>query len=198
MFPVLLPGDTVQFELWPQDVRIGDILVFFARGGVQVHRVIRMAHRSDAMYVTKGDNAAYFDDSVQGSGVLGKVVSLREGSGRIVDLRTQSPWRIYWTVQISELLADIRRLCHSAWVRMSRSLHIVLPAYPFYKVGEFLSVPARLVLCLLLPTPLRQRGIAHFAREFGQTLSFSSSLKKVYLTPRREGVAGSASGRDAR
>jgi hypothetical protein len=195
MVPVLLPGDTVQFELWPETACIGDILIFFACGDGRIHRVISVVHWSDATYVTKGDNAPCFDIPVHRSSLLGKVVSLRDGNGLMVDLRVQSPWRVYRTVQFSKLLAHIGRLCHNVWRRMSRSLHIALPEYPFYKLGEFLSVPVRLALCMLAPTPLWKRSFGHFARALRKSLSSGSPLEEVCFTLRQEEMAGRASRR---
>ena len=40
MLPMLHPGDTVVFEVWPEEVCVGDLLVFLGHESVKVHRVI--------------------------------------------------------------------------------------------------------------------------------------------------------------
>ncbi len=71
----------------PQDVRVGDIILYRSGKRVIAHRVIGIEKRNDSAshFILREDTWGTLDDPVEAHQVLGKVVSV-ERAGRSIDL----------------------------------------------------------------------------------------------------------------
>lgn len=81
MAPLIKEGDTICVKLFPEDVKIGDIITFKCLGSLCVHRIVlRKREKEGIGYITKGDFSLDFDNEAKGiylNDIIGKVVSVK-------------------------------------------------------------------------------------------------------------------------
>jgi signal peptidase I len=86
MYPILRNGTRVEIQPVAYDeLRIGDLVVFYDGRGIVCHRLIRKANR---LCYLKGDTNLWGDPPVIWSQVLGRVTRLIDGQFRIRALDT--------------------------------------------------------------------------------------------------------------
>jgi signal peptidase I len=88
MNPTIREGEAITVApVRPGEIRRGDIVLFDARRGVTVHRVVRVRRdpENGLVFLTRGDAAATADEPVGGDALLGRVVAV-ERRGRTVNL----------------------------------------------------------------------------------------------------------------
>ncbi len=84
MTPHISEGDMLLVRHSLHPIRLGDIIVFKAAGGLVAHRVVFIRrHDSENIYRTKGDNSCSFDAPVRQSSVLGRVVRIQKDNKSI-------------------------------------------------------------------------------------------------------------------
>ena len=107
MRPLVFAGSTVYVEsVQPEDVRVGDLVVFAYEGKLVAHRVIGLNLRyGERSFTTKGDFLPFPDAEVEGKEIVGRVVAIKKGT-RIVRL-DRGCWRV-----INRVVA-----CLSPWSR---------------------------------------------------------------------------------
>jgi ATP-binding cassette subfamily B protein len=77
MFPLLRPGDTgVVRKCTIDDLKSGDIVVFYQQTNLVAHRFIRL---NDELIVCKGDKNRYADEPVKREAIVGKLVHYKRG-----------------------------------------------------------------------------------------------------------------------
>ncbi len=89
MYPVIQDGQTIRVvPVLADRVRVGDIL--FCRSGSDravVHRLLKRVRKDgEVLLLTKGDAAASADPLLEPAQVLGRVVAVEAGDGRVVRL----------------------------------------------------------------------------------------------------------------
>jgi signal peptidase I len=89
MAPLLQPGDSVLVAaVAPALIERGDLILFRRTGEVVTHRVVA---KSCTGWRTKGDNRRHLDPAVGSQEILGRVVAIERGAGKI-DLQ-KGRWR---------------------------------------------------------------------------------------------------------
>ncbi|WFO76330.1 signal peptidase I [Desulfurococcaceae archaeon MEX13E-LK6-19] len=102
MFPLLREGDIVFIKkVSPEDIHVGDVIVYEYRGKYIIHRVIKVIHQNGkTYYVTKGDNNfvidPYYEPGVPYDKVKGKVVEI--GDNTVLKI----PYIGYYTLWINK------------------------------------------------------------------------------------------------
>jgi signal peptidase I len=107
MWPTLPPGCLVEIErVSPEDVRVGDTVIWPRDGDLVAHRVVHRTHGGDGvLLVTKGDNASAPDQVLRPWMVIGRVVGtcgqdgLVPSRGRGEDRRAAAFWVWRWRVR---------------------------------------------------------------------------------------------------
>jgi hypothetical protein len=98
MHPTIRHGDVLVMEPLRAPGRIGDILLYIARGRPVAHRMIAFVHNNgSASMIMKGDSAAQPDLPVQPRQVVGRV-ALIERRGRRVNpygARSRAAFRLH-------------------------------------------------------------------------------------------------------
>ena len=87
MYPTIRENEAITVEpVKPQDVKLGDIILYRSDDNVVAHRVMRIEKdRSDALrFILREDTWGTLDAPVQAEQILGKVVSV-ERAGRNID-----------------------------------------------------------------------------------------------------------------
>lgn len=107
MRPAIRNNDVLQVEpVRAEELRAGEIVLFAARsGGFRAHR-LQLADGEKDMYVTKGDANPFADAPIQGSQILGRVVSRQNGE----KIAARSGLRVQWACFSSEFRNKIPRL----------------------------------------------------------------------------------------
>ena len=84
MMPLVKKGDEVIFKhAEPNDIKIGDIIVFKKEDRLIVHRVIRKYYDGDSiLFLQKGDNSTNAE-VISGESIIGKVFAIRKGGKNI-------------------------------------------------------------------------------------------------------------------
>jgi len=81
MFPLIKIGDSIYVSLFPEKVKLGDIVVFNNSGNLYVHRIVsRKKSRAEISYITKGDFSLNFDNKARGlylEDIIGKVIVVK-------------------------------------------------------------------------------------------------------------------------
>ena len=117
MAPLIRSGDAVVVErVGACNLKPGDLILFVNRLGSPVlHRVLRIARDATggALLRTKGDAQGMFDEPVEPSAVLGRVVRIERSGhgllGRSIDLDSP-PWR-----RVGPLLARVHVGVNRLW-----------------------------------------------------------------------------------
>jgi ATP-binding cassette subfamily B protein len=80
MYPTLRAGDKGIVEKWsPDDLKIGDIVVFKANKKLVAHRLIGINYREGIrIFITKGDKNSYNDEPFSGAALIGKITSIQQ------------------------------------------------------------------------------------------------------------------------
>jgi signal peptidase I len=91
MVPAVHPGDLLFIQpVSPEEVSLGDIVVYAREQALIVHRVVQRSNGSSEPYfITRGDRMLRNDPQVAASELLGRVVSVERGHCR-VNLQTHS------------------------------------------------------------------------------------------------------------
>jgi signal peptidase I len=87
MYPTIRENEAITVEpVAPQDVKVGDIILYRSDESVVAHRVMRIEkERSDTVrFILREDTLGTLDAPVEAEEVLGKVVSV-ERAGRNID-----------------------------------------------------------------------------------------------------------------
>lgn len=103
MLPLIQPGDQVLIQHGSADLRRGDVVAFLQQDKIVAHRLLHI-RKSDPIttYITKGDNASYFDSPVNASQVVGRVLKIKRGD-RWIPIDTPA-WRIWgWLIAVGML-----------------------------------------------------------------------------------------------
>jgi signal peptidase I len=108
MLPLIQEGDRVLVAHSCASVRRGDVIVFRRGGRLVAHRVLRIYRRqSEPVFITKGDNVRRLDPPVNGSEVVGRVLTVERGGWQMA-LDTAA-WRaVGWLIALSTL----------AWIKL--------------------------------------------------------------------------------
>jgi signal peptidase I len=88
MYPTIRENEAITVEpVAPQDVKVGDIILYRSEQSVVAHRVMRIeTGKGDTLrFILREDTLGTLDAPVEAEEVLGKVVSV-ERAGRDVDL----------------------------------------------------------------------------------------------------------------
>jgi signal peptidase I len=103
MLPLLREGDQVLVAHGPSHIRRGDLVVFWDNDRLVAHRVLHTLHgHAGPAFITKGDNAPYFDPALSANKVLGRVLTVKRG-GRSMSLDTPA-WRVLgWLIAVGTL-----------------------------------------------------------------------------------------------
>jgi len=122
MYPTLREGDTGVVEKWnPEDLHVGDIIVFKSNGKLVAHRLFKIEVRNGLrLFTAKGDKNSYTDQPFTGDALVGKITSLQRKN------RIKSP--------------DSR----SMKFRRSIALHFSVISIPYYNL--LLSVKNRVAI----------------------------------------------------
>ncbi|RLI84741.1 signal peptidase I [Archaeoglobales archaeon] len=70
MYPLIKPGDYLLIDTSPEDLKVGDIIVYYYQGKFVGHRIIGI---TDEGYITKGDNNPQPDPVVKKSMIIGEI-----------------------------------------------------------------------------------------------------------------------------
>ena len=94
MHPTIKNGEAVLVEpIKPEQVNVGDIILYLFHRGVIAHRVLRIERRAENQFlITRGDASRTNDAPVPAVDVLGRVVAVERG-GRSIAL-TGRPARL--------------------------------------------------------------------------------------------------------
>lgn len=86
MFPVIWAGDILKIEpIKPEDVRIGDIVLYKSLGRAYCHRLVKTYIKKDVLYIVTSGEKEYkknrFSDygGIAADNILGKVVKVKRG-----------------------------------------------------------------------------------------------------------------------
>ena len=71
MLPAIQPGDVVIIDTRPENIQVGDVIIYKYGTKLMGHRVIAIVEEG---FITKGDNNPYPDNLVPNKAVVGKVV----------------------------------------------------------------------------------------------------------------------------
>jgi signal peptidase I len=88
MYPTIRENEPITVEpIAPQDVKVGDIVLYRFEESVVAHRVIRIESRkgNGLRFILREDTWGTLDEPVEAEQILGKVVSV-ERAGRSIDL----------------------------------------------------------------------------------------------------------------
>ena len=108
MYPTIRENEAITVEpVKPQDVKVGDIILYRSDESVVAHRVIEIEKgRGDALrFILREDTWGTLDQPVEAEQILGKVVSV-ERAGRNID-----PY---------SMRANVRLLVHTIGSRLKR------------------------------------------------------------------------------
>jgi len=109
MYPTIRENETITVEpVAPQDVKVGDIILYRLEESVIAHRVIRIERREGNAhrFILCDDTLGTLDDPVEAEQVLGKVVSV-ERAGRSIDLYSR---RVKMRLIAHTLASRLKRL----------------------------------------------------------------------------------------
>ena len=87
MYPTIRENEAITVEpVAPQDVKVGDIILYRSEKSVVAHRVIQIQRGEDKTFrfILREDTWGTLDEPVQAEQILGKVVSV-ERAGRNID-----------------------------------------------------------------------------------------------------------------
>ena len=110
MYPTIRENEAITVEpVEPQDVKVGDIILYRFGDSVVAHRVMRIEKREGnaSRFILREDTWGTLDEPVEAEQILGKVVSV-ERAGRNID-----PYSIR---------AKVRLLIHTIGSRLKRYL----------------------------------------------------------------------------
>lgn len=80
MAPLLKMDDMVLIvKVNPEDVKVGNIIVFKSQGKLETHRVIRISRGAELSILQKGDNVRTAE-IITGERLIGKTVAVKKGS----------------------------------------------------------------------------------------------------------------------
>jgi signal peptidase len=88
MYPTIRENESITVEpIEPQDVKVGDIILYRSGESVVAHRVIRIekVEGKASRFILREDTWGTLDEPVEAEQILGKVVSV-ERVGRSIDL----------------------------------------------------------------------------------------------------------------
>ncbi len=109
MFPFLIEGDEVIIErILPEDINIGDIVMYFKNNVMVVHRVVRSYStiKGRRLFICQGDNLDYEDSPVWQEDIGGKVTKVIRG-----DIEFIPPsFYPFFIVAVRYLIKSVRRL----------------------------------------------------------------------------------------
>jgi len=82
MYPTLREGDTGIVEKWnPNDLLVGDIVVFKANGKLVAHRLVKIELRNGLrLFTAKGDKNTYTDEPFTSDAFVGKITSFQRNN----------------------------------------------------------------------------------------------------------------------
>jgi len=84
MSPVIREGDTLVIKHGPQDIHVGDVVVFGSPGSFLVHRVLKISGgEGNETFILKADRNPTFHQPVSRDEILGRVVEVRGSNGRM-------------------------------------------------------------------------------------------------------------------
>lgn len=103
MWPTIPPGTLVEMEIVaPEDVELGDIVVWQADSGLIAHRVVqRIRDKAATQFVTKGDNSSSPDQLLTAERVLGRI-SWGQGLNEAVFARDAVRYKVgvfFWVLR---------------------------------------------------------------------------------------------------
>ena len=87
MYPTIRENEAITVEpVAPQDVKVGDIILYRSGNSVVAHRVIQTerGNRNTLRFILREDTWGTLDEPVEAEQILGKVVSV-ERAGRNID-----------------------------------------------------------------------------------------------------------------
>ncbi len=141
MVPSIYPGDllTVRSEA-SSSACCGEIVLCLVGGRFLVHRLMRKWPESDRIvFATRGDALAQEDPSVDGSQLLGRVISIMR-RGKSVDFsRGLNPWirLVRWGVRNSSTFTEILLAAHLLPAKIFRSPASAMSESPSQQLQEF-------------------------------------------------------------
>ena len=80
MFPCICWNEQILVErLLPEDMRIGDVVLFQSNKGHKVcHRIVKIEQKNGSLWFqTKGDRHRTYDEPVSQQAILGKVIAVK-------------------------------------------------------------------------------------------------------------------------
>ncbi|MBU0693787.1 MAG: hypothetical protein KKC11_03870, partial [Candidatus Omnitrophica bacterium] len=90
MFPIIWAGDIIKIKsIKPEDIKIGDIILYKSIGRAYAHRLVRTYLKADKLYIVTTGESEYrnnkFISNYEGNGgvsadnILGKVIEVKRG-----------------------------------------------------------------------------------------------------------------------
>lgn len=86
MYPTIRENERITVEpVSPQDVKVGDIVLYRSAEGVIAHRVVRLERDEDngLRFIFREDTWGTLDEPVEAEQILGRVVSVERGGRHI-------------------------------------------------------------------------------------------------------------------
>jgi len=78
MLPLIKPGDRLVVSHHIGRLHLGDVITFYDKHILVVHRIMRLKKQPGHMCVTtKGDNASIYDNPISSEDILGRVVAIQ-------------------------------------------------------------------------------------------------------------------------
>jgi signal peptidase I len=120
MLGAIWPGDEVVFEICePDDVALGDVLLYRRDDRLVVHRVIQIFRLGEALeFQTRGDNQRGCDLPVSAEELLGRAVLLRHANGspaRLAQKRSPAAKLFACLTSRSTLVCELVLRLHAAF-----------------------------------------------------------------------------------
>ncbi|MEJ2725310.1 MAG: S24 family peptidase [Deltaproteobacteria bacterium] len=86
MYPTIREGEAIKVEpILPSEVKVGDIILYRSDDGVIAHRVARIerGEKGERRFILRADTWGEYDEPVDASQIMGKVVSTERGGRSI-------------------------------------------------------------------------------------------------------------------
>lgn len=97
MYPLIRSGDIITVKpIKIGDVTVGDIIFYKNKNKYFVHRLIKIVN-DKSTFITRGDFLPQYDDPIDSSQILGKVVAVKRGN------KTKN-YNTYWMRKFNSLI----------------------------------------------------------------------------------------------
>jgi len=170
MFPLLQDGDTIEYIQLPfHKIKLNDIVLVYSKDILVTHRVI---YKTKKTCITRGDNNAVADPTIQKGKVLAKMARFRR-KGMWYDIQDA------YLMQSSLYLNEIQRL--ELALQLKQIPHVFLKGVLVSLRYEH-TIPKRIYAdCDILIQRIHYQKMAHVMKALGYTL-----VEKTLLSKKKE------------